>query len=121
MAKAPKDTYEYLATVPEESRAALENLRKTIRSAAPKATEGISYQVPTYKYLGPLVSFGAAKNHCSFYVMSPVTMEAHKDELESYDTSKGTIRFPPDKPLPAALVRKLVKARIAENEARKAN
>lgn len=121
MANVPKDIDDYLATVSKESRAALEKLRKTIRSAALKATEGISYQVPTYKFLGPLVSFGAAKNHCSFYVMSPATMEAHKDELESYDTSKGTIRFPPDKPLPAALVSKLVRARIAENEARKAD
>lgn len=120
MARTPKDIDEYLATVPAEARATLEKLRKTIRSAAPKATEGISYQVPTFKYLGPLVGFGAATKHCGFYVMSPAVMEAHKNELESYDTSKGTIRFPPDKPLPAALVRKLVKARIAENEARKA-
>jgi len=115
-----KDIDEYLSTLSEESRVALQQLRKTIGSAAPTATEGISYGVPTFKHLGALVGFGAAKNHCSFYVMSTATMEAHADELESYDTSKGTIRFPPGKPLPAALVRKLVKARIAENEARKA-
>jgi len=117
---APKDIDEYLSTVAEESRVALEKLRKTIASAAPQATEGISYGVPTFKHLGPLVGFGAAKAHCSFYVMSTATMEALSDELGSYDTSKGTIRFPPDKPLPVALVRKLVKARIAENEARRA-
>lgn len=117
---APKDIDEYLSTMSEESRVALEKLRKTIASAAPKATEGISYGVPTFKHLGPLVGFGSAKKHCALYVMSPTVMEAHKEELESYDTSKGTIRFSPDNPLPAALVRKLVKARIAENEARKA-
>ena len=121
MASAHKDIDEYLADISEESRAALEKLRKTIGSAAPKATEGISYGVPTFKYLGPLVGFGAAKNHCSFYVMSTTVMEAHTNELGSFDTSKGTIRFPPGEPLPSALVRKLVKARIAENEARKAN
>ena len=71
MAKAPKNMDEYLAALSEGSRAPLEKLRKTIRSAAPKATEGISYGVPTFKHLGPLVSFGAAKNHCSFYVMPP--------------------------------------------------
>lgn len=73
-----------------------------------------------FKLQGPLVSFGAATNHCSFYVQSPAVMEAHKDELKAYDTSKGTIRFPADKPLPAALVKKLVKARIEENLARAA-
>lgn len=109
---------DYLAAVPEEARATLEKLRKTIQAAAPKATETISYRVPTFKYRGPLVAFAAFPNHCGFYVMSPSVMEAHKDKLESFDTSKGTIRFPASKPLPAALVRKLVKARIAENEAR---
>ncbi len=120
MASVPKDVDEYLSDVPDESRAALEKLRKTIRSAAPQAEEGISYGVPTFKHLGGLVGFGAAKTHCGFYVMSPAVMEAHKDELGAYDTSKGSIRFPFNKPLPAALVRKLVKARIAENEVRKA-
>jgi uncharacterized protein YdhG (YjbR/CyaY superfamily) len=112
-----KSVDEYLATIPEEARAALERLRKTIKSVVPDATEIISYQIPVFKYRGrPLVGFGAAKNHCSFYVMSSSVIPAHKDKLESYDTSTGTIRFSANKQLPAALVRMLVKARIAENE-----
>jgi uncharacterized protein YdhG (YjbR/CyaY superfamily) len=111
------DIDEYLAAVPTEARAALEKLRKSIKAAAPAATETISYQIPAYKYRGPLVSFAAFPGHCSFFVQSPSVMEAHRDELEPYDTSKGTIRFPASKPLPAALVKKLVKARIKENEA----
>ena len=109
------DVDSYLAALPTEMKAALSHLRKTIRSAAPGAEEVISYQIPTFKFHGSLVSFGAAKNHCSFFVMSPAVMEAHQDDLKPYDTSKGTIRFPASKPLPAALVRKLVKARIEEN------
>lgn len=115
-----RDVDEYLAAVPEEARATLEKLRKTIKAAAPKATETISYQIPTFKYQGPLVAFAAFPNHCSFFPMSPSVMEAHREELEPYDNSKGTIRFPAGKPLPAALVKKLVKARIDENEARAA-
>lgn len=107
----------FLAMVPEEVRAALEKLRKTIRSAAPDATETIGYGVPMFKHQGrPLVSFGAGKNHCAFYVMSPDVMRAHAAELKGFDTSAGTIRFQAAKPLPASLVKKLVKARIAEIE-----
>src|SRR6058998_4318924 len=95
--------------------AALEKLRKTIRAAAPKAEECISYQLAAFRQNGMLVAFGATENHCAFYLMSSSTVEAHKSELEGYDTTKGTIRFQADKPLPAALVRKLVKARIVEN------
>jgi uncharacterized protein YdhG (YjbR/CyaY superfamily) len=110
---------EYLAGVPDEARAALEKVRKAIRATAPGGTEGISYGIPTYKLGGrPLVGFGASKNHCGFYVMSPAVMDAHRDELQAYDTSKGTIRFPATRPLPTTLVRKLVTARIAENESR---
>lgn len=109
---------EYLEGVPEEARAALERLRKVIKAAAPKATEAVSYQIPTFKYHGMLVGFAAFKNHLSFFVMSPSLMDAHKDELKAYDTAKATIRFQADKPLPTALVKKLVKARIEENEAR---
>lgn len=116
MPAKPNTIDEYLATVPDDKRAALENLRKAIKAAAPKAEECISYQIPAFRQNGMLVSFGAAAKHCAFYVMSSSTIEAHKEELKDYDTSKGTIRFQPDKPLPAALVRKLVKARIAENE-----
>jgi uncharacterized protein YdhG (YjbR/CyaY superfamily) len=96
-------------------RAALEKLRKTIRAAAPQAEECISYQLPAYRLNGMLVAFGATAAHCAFYPMSSTIVAAHKDDLRDYETSKGTIRFQPDKPLPAALVRKLVKARIAEN------
>lgn len=109
---------EYLEGVPEEARAALERLRKVIKAAAPKATETVSYQIPTFKYHGMLVGFAAFKNHLSFFVMSPFLMDAHRDELKAYDTAKATIRFQADKPLPTALVKKLVKARIEENEAR---
>ena len=114
-----KSIDEYLAALSEDKRAALEKLRKTIKAAAPKAEECISYQIPAFRLNGMLVGFGATKNHCAFYPMSSTTVEAHKDELKDYDTSKGTIRFQPEKPLPAALVRKLVKARIAENAGRR--
>ena len=106
---------EYLANLSDDKRAALEKLRKTIRAAAPQAEECISYQMPAFRLNGMLVGFGATANHCAFYPMSASTVAAHRAELKNYDTSKGTIRFQPDKPLPAALVRKLVKARIAEN------
>jgi uncharacterized protein YdhG (YjbR/CyaY superfamily) len=97
---------------------ALEDLRRAIATAAPDAVEGIGYGVPAFKYRGrPLVSFGAGKDHCSFYVQSPAVMDAHRDELAEYDTAKGTIRFTVDKPLPAGLVTKLVTARIAETDA----
>jgi uncharacterized protein YdhG (YjbR/CyaY superfamily) len=110
---------EYLAALSDEQRAALEKLRKTIRAAAPGAEECISYQLPAFRLNGMLVGFGATASHCAFYLMSSTTADAYRDDLEGYDTSKGTIRFQPDKPLPAALVRKLVKARIAENTAHK--
>jgi uncharacterized protein YdhG (YjbR/CyaY superfamily) len=114
----PTDVVHYLAAVPEEARASLEKLRKTIKAAAPEATEVISYRIPTFKDHGrPLVGYAAFPRHCGFYVMSPAVMDAYKDELEPYDIATATIRFPANKPLPAALVRKLVKARIAENEA----
>jgi uncharacterized protein YdhG (YjbR/CyaY superfamily) len=107
---------EYLAAVNPDQRAALEKLRKTIRAAAPRAEECISYQLPAFRLDGKmLVWFGATATHCAFYPGAVV--EAYKDELEDYETSKGTIRFQPDSPLPAALVRKLVKARIAKNAA----
>ena len=116
MAGKPKTIDEYLAALSDDKRAALEKLRKAIRAAAPKAEECISYRLPAFRLDGKmLVAFGAAANHCAFYPMSGSTVAAHKDELEDYDTSKGTIRFPADHPLPAALVRMLVKARIAEN------
>ena len=115
-ATAAKTVDDYLAALPEEARATLEKIRKTIKAAAPRATEVISYQIPMYKHHGMLVGFAAFKDHCSFFPgAKPIA--THKDELKAYQTSKGTIRFPIGKPLPAALVKKLVKARIAENEA----
>jgi len=108
---------EYLAGVPKEARTTLEKLRKTIKAAAPMASEVISYQMPMYKHHGMVVGFAAFKDHCSIFPGSAV-IDAYKEELSRYQTSKGTIRFPADKPLPATLVKKLVKARIADNEAR---
>jgi uncharacterized protein YdhG (YjbR/CyaY superfamily) len=112
----PKTTDQYLASLSEDKRASLESLRKTIRAAAPRAEECISYGLPAFRLDGRmLVWFGAAANHCAFYPGGVVT-EYAKD-LNKYDTSKGTIRFQPDEPLPSALVRKIVKARIAKNDA----
>ena len=108
----------YLRATPPAPRAALQQLRKTIKAAAPQATEVISYGMPCFKHHGTLLCFAAFKDHCSLFMSTYVT-RALKKELASYDTSKGTIRFTADKPLPAALVRKLVKARIAQNEARR--
>jgi uncharacterized protein YdhG (YjbR/CyaY superfamily) len=107
---------EYLAALSDDKRAALGKLRKAVKAAAPKAEECISYQLPAFRLDGKLlVAFGAAAKHCAFYLMSSSTAAAHQDDLKGYDTSKGTIRFQPNHPLPAALVRRLVKARIAEN------
>ncbi len=111
----PKSIDEYLAALSDDKRAALEKLRRTIRAAAPQAEECISYGICAFHQNGMLVGFGATAKHCAFYVMSGSTLESFKDELKNYDTSKGTIRFLPNKPLPASLVRKLVKARLAEN------
>jgi uncharacterized protein YdhG (YjbR/CyaY superfamily) len=119
MAEKPTTIDEYLAGVSTDQRAALEELRKTIRAAAPAAEECISYQLPAFRLNGALVGFGATANHCAFYLMSGSTVEAHQEELRGYDTSKGTIRFQPEQPLPAALVTKLVEARIAENGGRR--
>lgn len=112
-----KNVDEYLAKVPQEPRAVLERLRKQIRAAAPEAEEVISYQIPYYKYRGMLVAFAAFKNHCSIFVPGSAK-HTFKAELAAYKTHKATIQFSPKKPLPASLVKKLVKARIAENEAR---
>jgi uncharacterized protein YdhG (YjbR/CyaY superfamily) len=105
---------EYLAPIAADKRAALQMLRKAIRAAAPKAQECISYDIPAFRLDGKFqVAFGAAVKHCSFSPGS-LPLEVHKNEIKNYDTSKGTLRFPPDKPLPAALVRKLVKVRVAQ-------
>jgi uncharacterized protein YdhG (YjbR/CyaY superfamily) len=109
---------EYLAALPADKRAALQWLRRHIRATAPTAEECISYGIPAFRLDGKLlVHFGAAARHCAFYPGAVV--ESHKDDLAGYDTSKGTIRFPPETPLPAALIRKLVKAQIARRAARR--
>jgi uncharacterized protein YdhG (YjbR/CyaY superfamily) len=116
----PHDVDEYLANVPEPARSTLNKVRAIIRSAAPPdATEAISYRIPTFRYKGALIGFAAFPKHCSLYPMSTAVMAAFKSELRGFDTAKGTIHFPLDKPPSVALVKKLVKARIAENEARK--
>ena len=115
-----KDVDKYLAAVSEPARSTLNTIRAAIRSAVPpEATEGISYGIPVFEYKGALVWFAAFSKHCSFFPGSLAVMAAFKNELNDCQTSKGTIRFPVDKPLSATLVRKLVKARIAENERRK--
>ena len=115
----PRNIDEYLACVPEPARTTLEKVRAVIRSAVPDAEETISYRMPVFKYKGPLVGFAAFPNHCGFYVMSSTLLKTFKAELEGFETATGTIRFPVDKPLPAALIKRLVKARVAENEKRR--
>jgi uncharacterized protein YdhG (YjbR/CyaY superfamily) len=116
---APKNTDEYLARVSEPARSTLKKIRAAIRSAVPpKATEAISYGMPAFKYKGVLVWFAAFSKHCSLFPTASV-IEAFKNELKGFTLSKGTIQFPVDKPLPAALVKKLVKARVARIERKK--
>lgn len=108
-----------LAALPADQRAALQDLRDTIARAAPDAVEAMSYGAPAFRYRDhPLVSYAAAKAHCAFYVMSPEVIVAHEADLKGFDTSKGTVRFTPEKPLPAELVAKVVRARTAESDER---
>src|SRR5438445_7521225 len=118
-AGAPKNVDEYLAGVPEPARSTLNKVRAAIRSAVPpEATETISYGIPAFKHKRVLVWYAAFSKHCSLFPTAAV-IEAFKNELKGYSTSKGTIQFPTDKPLPAALVKKLVKARIAQTGKKK--
>lgn len=122
MKSRPKATTfdEYLAALDDGKRAALEKLRKTIRAAAPRAEEYLGYGLAAFRLDGkPLVALGASARHCAFYPMNGTTVSAFKRELKDYETAKGTIRFQETKPLPAALVRRIVKARIAENAAKR--
>ncbi|HEX9375831.1 MAG TPA: DUF1801 domain-containing protein [Actinomycetota bacterium] len=115
----PTGMDDYLAGLPEAPRAALEQLRKTIRATAPEAAETISYRMPAFKLHGRfLVWFAAFKDHCSLFPASARVLEAHGEELKPYFSGKGTLRFTADRPIPAALVRKIVKTRIQENAAR---
>ena len=115
---APKDVDEYLASIPEPARSTLNKMRATIRSAVPpEATEVISYRMPAFKHNRVLVWFAAFSDHCSLFPTAAV-IEQFKNELKSFSTSKGTLHFPTNKPLPTALIRKLVKARVALNESK---
>jgi uncharacterized protein YdhG (YjbR/CyaY superfamily) len=115
------DVDAYLAKVPEPARTTLEKVRATIRSAVPaEATEGLSYGMPAFHYKGALVAYAAFKNHCSLFPMQASLIDDMQEELKNYRTSKGTLQFPQDKPLPAALLKKIIKLRVAENEIRAA-
>jgi uncharacterized protein YdhG (YjbR/CyaY superfamily) len=117
---APKNVDEYFAGVPEPARSTLNKVRAAIRSVVPpETTEIISYGIPAFKHKRVLVWYAAFSNHCSLFPTASI-IEAFKDELKGYSTSKGTIQFPVDKPLPMALVRRVVKARVAQlNESKK--
>jgi uncharacterized protein YdhG (YjbR/CyaY superfamily) len=113
-----KNVDEYLAGLPEPARSTLKRVRAVIRSMVPaETTEVISYGIPTFKYKQGLVAFAAFRDHCSFFPMGSSVLDAFKEELKGFRVSKGTLHFPLDRPLPAALVKKIVKARIAQNEA----
>jgi uncharacterized protein YdhG (YjbR/CyaY superfamily) len=115
---APKNIDEYLVAVPEPARSTLSKVRAAIRAAAPReATETISYGIPAFRYKGVLVWFAAFSNHCSLFPTAAV-IEACKKELKRFSISKGTVQFPIDKPLPAALIKRLVKLRVAQIESK---
>ncbi len=115
----PKDVDEYMASVPEPARTTLSKIRATIRSAVPaEATEVISYRMPAFRHNGVLVWFAAFSEHCSLFPTAAI-IEKFKNELKPFSTSKGTIQFPTNKSLPTALIKKLVKARVAQNETKK--
>ena len=115
----PASLEDYFAAVPEASRSALNQMRAAIRSVVPRdATEVISYGIPAFRHNGMLVWFAAFANHCSLFPKASV-IEAFKKELKGFTTSKGTIQFPIDKPLPIALIKKIIKARVAESESKK--
>lgn len=117
--KKPKTIDEYLAIMKPDHHRTLQKLRQTIQTAAPEAEECISYGIPAFRLNRRLlVFFGAWANHCAFYPGSAATLKNFRNELRSFQISKGTIRFSPDKPFPVALVRKLVKTRVAENNNR---
>ncbi len=107
----------YLAKVPEPARRTLESVRAAIRATVPAdATECISYGMPAFRYKGALVGYAAFKGHCSFFPMSASMLDDFAEEVKNFRTAKGTLQFPLDKPLPATLVKKMVRARVAQNE-----
>jgi uncharacterized protein YdhG (YjbR/CyaY superfamily) len=119
MPAKPKTIDDYLAGVNDEQRAALQKLRKIIKTIVPKAEECINYGVAAFRLDGqPIAGFGASANHCTYFPMSGATVATLKADLKNYETSKGAIRFSAGRPLPITLVRKLIKTRIAENARR---
>jgi uncharacterized protein YdhG (YjbR/CyaY superfamily) len=115
--KVARTVDEYLAGIPEPARSTLKHIRAVIRSVVPKeTTEVISYRIPMFKYNGMLVGYAAFKSHCSLFPTGSGVLDQFEKELSGYRTSKGTIQFPSDKPLPDALVKKIVKARVKENK-----
>jgi uncharacterized protein YdhG (YjbR/CyaY superfamily) len=118
MASRPRTIDDYLATLDDDARRTLESVRASIRKAAPKAEETISYGFPAFRLNGKLLAcFRGARAHCSYHPMSGRIIAAHRDALSGFETSTGTIRFPIGAPLPARIVALLVKARIAEMQA----
>jgi uncharacterized protein YdhG (YjbR/CyaY superfamily) len=116
--RKPRTIDEYLAHAKPDQRAVLEKLRRTIHATAPKAEECISYGIPAFRLGGrSLVFFGAWANHCAFYPGSSTTLKKFQNDLKDFQITKGTIRFSPGNPLPLALIKELVKARIKENRA----
>jgi uncharacterized protein YdhG (YjbR/CyaY superfamily) len=114
---AAKTVDEYLARVPQPARSTLNKMRAVIRSVVPEGTtEVISYGIPTFRYRRALVAIAAFKDHCSLFPMGSSVLDAFKEDLKEFRVSKGTLHFPLDKPMPAALVKKIVRARIAQNE-----
>jgi uncharacterized protein YdhG (YjbR/CyaY superfamily) len=116
---APKNVDEYMANVPPKFRSSLQRLRRAIRATAPEAEEVISYRVPAYRQNGMLVYFAAFKDHCSFFPGSAEVRERFSEELKPFAGGKGTFRFTPEHPIPLPLIRRIVRARLAENSARR--
>ena len=114
----PATIDEYMEGVPPVPRATLEKIRTAIRKAAPRATEVISYQIPTFKQEYALISFAAFKNHCSVFTLSNAVMDELADDLKAYDCKGVTIHFPLDKPFPTSLIKKIVAIRLMEDEVR---
>ena len=113
-----KNIDDYISSQPDAIRPSLEHLRRIIKEVAPEAEELISYQMPAFRYHGMLVGFAAAKNHFGLYPWNGHTVEEFKEDLKGYSVTKGAIHFPIDKPIPEALVKKIVKARMQENLAK---
>jgi uncharacterized protein YdhG (YjbR/CyaY superfamily) len=116
----PASVDAYLAELPDDVQTLLHEVRNTIKAAAPKAEEVISYQMPAYKYHGMLVYFAAFKDHCSLFPASKNVLDVFKEELQSFKTFGGTIQFTPENPLPVKLITAIVKYRVQQNEEKKA-